>query len=414
MLEFSFLLDAARPTSAITVMVIDEKGLSHHLKTPLRIQADMWDQQKQCPVNIYKKKLKCLNVRLNRLRVLISSYLRSCFERKKRVACTSLSRQIKKVALDEDISYTQDGLLYFMMNYIMSRKHLITNSTYKRYMVFFRLIERYEGYLESPIMISDVSSVFVRSFLEFGRGQNYSDSTIFRTVEFIRTILNFLERRGIRTCVFDLEIPKKQGEQAMVTLSEDELIKIKRMPIPLHLKPARDWLVISCYTGQRLSDFMRFDFNTVKVVADKSCLSFTQRKTGRRLLLPIHPAVSTIMSQNDEAFPKRVPMQRYNEQIKIVARLAGINELVSVRIRKGYRSVISTVPKWQAVTSHIGRRSFASNFYGSIPTPLLMEATGHSSEQMFNRYVNSADIERIKMLGNYFEMVYRKKFQQST
>ncbi len=60
------------------------------------------------------------------------------------------------------------------------------------------------------------------------------------------------------------------------------------------------------------------------------------------------------------------------------------------------------IQKWEAITSHIGRRSFASNFYGKIPTALLMEATGHSTEQMFNRYISSADTERTRALMAYF------------
>ncbi|MNN74712.1 hypothetical protein D3C81_1909410 [compost metagenome] len=66
--------------------------------------------------------------------------------------------------------------------------------------------------------------------------------------------------------------------------------------------------------------------------------------------------------------------------------------------------------KWQAITSHIGRRSFASNFYGKIPTLLLMEATGHSTEQMFNRYVSLANTERTVALGTHLYKAYSDKY----
>jgi len=31
--------------------------------------------------------------------------------------------------------------------------------------------------------------------------------------------------------------------------------------------------------------------------------------------------------------------------------------------------------KWKLVSSHIGRRSFATNHFGKIPTPIIMAAT---------------------------------------
>lgn len=68
------------------------------------------------------------------------------------------------------------------------------------------------------------------------------------------------------------------------------------------------------------------------------------------------------------------------------------------------------VHKWEAITSHICRRSFASNFYGKIPTPLLMEATGHSTEQMFQRYISSTNTERTRSLATYLDEMYRNKF----
>jgi len=44
-------------------------------------------------------------------------------------------------------------------------------------------------------------------------------------------------------------------------------------------------------------------------------------------------------------------------------------------------------PKYAFVTSHSMRRSFASNYFGKIETPILMEITGHSRESTFLEYV---------------------------
>ena len=39
------------------------------------------------------------------------------------------------------------------------------------------------------------------------------------------------------------------------------------------------------------------------------------------------------------------------------------------------------------MASHVCRRSFASNLYGILPTPLIMSITAHSTEKMLLNYI---------------------------
>lgn len=155
-------------------------------------------------------------------------------------------------------------------------------------------------------------------------------------MDFVRTILNYVER-GIRTFSYELEIPKKRNINQLLTLTEDELITIKRTPIPIHLKAAKDWLIISCYVGQRVSDFMNFQMEMMAVIDGIPCMSFKQQKTQKDILLPLHPIALEVMSENNQAFPLRLSNQKYNEQIKQVVQLAGIKNLVKVHKRNGHR-----------------------------------------------------------------------------
>ena len=54
------------------------------------------------------------------------------------------------------------------------------------------------------------------------------------------------------------------------------------------------------------------------------------------------------------------------------------------------------------VSSHIGRRSFASNNYGKIPTSFLMYITGHTTEAMFLTYIGKSNKDIAMELTNYF------------
>jgi len=405
-MHFCFILKKCRPLGKIILKFTGENNQEFLVPTLLRIENELWDAEKQRPKNIYLKSGKKLNVKLDRLRIALTAYLKQ-LESKKAV-CTpeAIGRRIK-TCCRKATAYPKGSLLHYMQLYIESRLHLISNATYKRYVVFLRLIERFEGFRMQTLSLETVNAGFVKDFLLFGEKEQYSQSTVYRTVNFVRTILNFLEKRGTRTFAYELELPKQRtAKKSFVTLNEAELAAIRKAKLPEELEPARDWLVISSYTGQRVSDFLRFDNCMLETIDAKKYLSFVQQKTGKQILLPMHPVVLEVLKNNNGCFPAKIPIQKYNKQIKEVARLAGINHRVTVRKRRGFRAFLQTIPKWEAVSSHIGRRSFATNFYGRIPTPLLMEATGHGTEEMFLRYIGTADTGRATELGMYFEQTH--------
>lgn len=405
---FNFTLLNSISASFIHLILIDDEQQEYIFKTSLKINPLDWDHDKQRPKNIYIKTYKKINSKLDAIKIALFNYIEELSKKQRYFSATMISTLIKKGCKESEPSLIEGSLLKSMDSFIKSRLHLITSATYKRYMVFFRLLQRFEGYQMKHLMLEHVNSTFVKEFIAFGELENYSISTVHRTIHFVRTVLNFLEKRGIRTYAYELELPKVRKINRVISLTEQELTHIKNIEVPSHLKAAKDWLVISCYTGQRISDFMNFTEDMMEILDGKPCLSFIQRKTQKNILLPLHPTALKIMSNNGHTFPMKLSVQRYNEQIKEVTRLAGITNLVTVRKRQGFRSTEKLIPKWEAITSHVGRRSFATNFYGKIPTPLLMDATGHSTEQMFQRYISNVDTERTRSLGNYLENLYHE------
>ena len=403
-MTFDFCLPLIKKTNFIVLNIKNNNGKIYSFKTPLLIDKNEWDPTKQQPYNIYLKRNKKINRCLNRLRIELKVFLQKIKTKSDIVPTKSITNLINKVCNSFD-NYKKNSFLDYVYTYIKSRKHLISNSTYQRYYVFLKLLERYEASKMKYLMVNDIKNSFVSDFIKFGETEKYNISTLYRTINFVKTILNFLEKRGIRTFVYELELPKEKKRKSIIILNENELEKIKAHGL---LKTVKNWLLISCYTGQRISDFMNFCEETIQSIKGKDYLSFVQQKTQKDILIPIHPEINNILNENNFSFPDKLSLNTYNKQIKKIAKLAGLDDLVYCNKRNGFRSVLVQIPKWQAISSHIGRRSFASNFFGKIPTPLLMEATGHSSEAMFQRYVNTTDFTRARSLGHYFEQTYKK------
>jgi len=383
----------------------NQQNKTYNFCTDLSISEESWDKEKQRPCNIYRKNHKMLNVKLDCIKKKITGYIHHKEADHKKILRREISCEIQKICKGIEDPLQENTLLYYMQWYIDSKKDLICHSTYKRYKVFFHLLERFEGFLCKSFDIDDVNSDFIRDFMIFGKKEEYSENTTYRTIHFIKTILNFVERKGIRTCVRELELRREKQKKEVITLTEKEITKIQKTSVPEELQAAKDWLLISCYTGQRFSDFIRFNIQQVHIIEGKTCLSFAQQKTKKEIFLPLHPKILHIIERNENCFPKTMNIQHYNRSIKEIAKLAHLNESLKSRKRIGYRSKEVQTEKWETLSSHIGRRSFATNFYGKIPTPLLMEATGHSTEQMFLRYINPVNKDRILSLSNYFDTI---------
>jgi hypothetical protein len=78
-----------------------------------------------------------------------------------------------------------------------------------------------------------------------------------------------------------INVKAKQTKVESIYLSFEELEKIQKAKLKGYnpqYEIARDWLIISCYTGQRISDFMRFTDKMVRVENGKSLLNLRKLK----------------------------------------------------------------------------------------------------------------------------------------
>ena len=408
-MTFKFYLSKVGTIKNILLNLTDiHHNIDFEFHTYLKIPEDNWDKEKQRPGNIYLKKNKKLNEKLDFIKIKITEYIAERRLQGKTFTKQGIAKEIQRVSEEKPHGLSENSLLFLMQNYIHNKKDLLCNSTYKRYKVFFNLFQRFEGFMKKHFSITEINSDFVKNFLLFGRNEEYSENTIYRTIHFVKTILNFAERKGIRTHVQELELRREKQRKEIVTLAESEILKIRYTDVPEELQAAKDWLLISCYTGQRFSDFMQFSTEKLREINGRICISFTQQKTQKDILLPLHPIVLGVVEKNGNSFPKIMDIHHYNTAIKQIAKLAGLNSTLKANKRTGHRTRSRLTEKWQILSSHIGRRSFATNFYGKIPTPLLMEATGHSTEQMFLKYINPIDKDRIVSLSNYFDKMSKE------
>jgi integrase len=330
--------------------------------------------------------------------------------------------QIKGDGL-EKAKATCTDLLGYVDVYVESRRNEVKKRTFDSYSVYKKRLETFEVQRRKKLLITDVDSKLKSEFESFCNAQKYSSSTAGRTMKFIKSVSLHAKSNGLATSHQMESIRVKPTRSDSVYLTTEELDRIASLEFTsegLHAKGsteftaeeldnARDWLLISCQTGQRYSDFIRFNDRMVRVENGKSLIEFTQVKTEKIMTVPLSQKAMAVLKKRDGNFPNPVPDYRYNDQIREVCRLAGIAQLVSgsrmQETKQGsriYRKVFGTYEKWMLVSSHIGRRSFASNFYGLIPTTYLTYITGHKTETMFLQYIGKSNKDLALEISRYF------------
>lgn len=317
----------------------------------------------------------------------------------------------------KEIPILPNELLKYFKYFIKEKTNDLTKSTVKKYNSISSLLERYETSTKKKLLIKDVDLSFKKSFEDYCFSQGYAQNTITRAIRAIKTACNHARYNGIETS-YQLEKLKTKytkTENIYLTLEDIEKIKnIKKEKLTDQLENARDWLVISCFTGQRVSDFMGFNKKMIRKETNKdgklaTLIEFTQQKTGKIMTIPLKQDVLDILDKRGGDFPPRISDQKYNMYIKKVGAIAKLNDKVlgskklEVEPESGiYRKVTKKFKKHELISSHIGRRSFATNFYGQIPTTYLMYMTGHSTEKMFLTYIGKSNKDIAMELTNYF------------
>jgi integrase len=296
--------------------------------------------------------------------------------------------------------------------YIEYRKHESKQTSIQKFKVIKTKIEEMQALRKAPYLIKDVNDNFKNEFVNYYKSKNYAQNTMQRELTFIKTFCRHARFLGLETHpqLDSLRLDSMKVEKIYLTFDElDKIEKIEKDKLTDSLENAKDWLIISCYCGQRVSDFMRFTADMIRIENGKKLIEFTQVKTGKIMTVPLHPKVIEILDKRGGVFPYAISDQKYNDYIKTVCEIAELNHEVTgskhleTAPKSGiFRKETGLYRKCDLITSHIGRRSFATNFYGKIPTTYLIYVTGHSTEVMFLNYIGKSNKDLAIEMTNYF------------
>lgn len=205
--------------------------------------------------------------------------------------------------------------------------------------------------------------------------ENMSDSSARTALSYIKAVLNeYRDEIALPTYNFKEALTVRNVKSMNTWLTEEELESLDYTSYS-ERKILFDFL-IGAYTGARYSDFSKFSSTNIV----DGVIMYTSEKTGILATVPIKPAVRNML-----AYPRSsVTHQQFNKVIKMICKRSGITN--KIKLFQAGKEV--TGEKWEFISSHTARRSFATNLYlRGVDIFSISKMMGHSSVEMTKGYI---------------------------
>ena len=253
-------------------------------------------------------------------------------------------------------------------------------------------ITEYQDKKNIQLKFDDITLKFYEDFVNYFQGNKASTNTIGKHIKNLKTVMKSATDEGLNT---NLDFQKKKFKTIYeivdkIYLSESELEAMYKKDLSNNpsLDRARDLFILASQTGLRFADLSKITKDRI-VKNDKGAfLTVFTEKTNEKVIIPLKKASLAILNKYKFEVPRVITNQRLNDYIKKVGKAAGIKELVESSITKGGEVQTETHKKFELITTHTARRSFATNMYlAGIPAISIMKFTGHRTETSFLKYI---------------------------
>lgn len=345
-----------------------------------------WQPDKQRFSDNYKDRIRYLKKIDTAIRDVISDH-----------PIHSLSSKSFRLLVDNKLNKGSNSFFSFAESWFQEQKELRGLDKAKQIQFAINLVREFD----SKTTFEKIGKDYYSRFLRFLEKKGYTLNTTGAIIKNFKLVLKAAHENGINTNDSYRDFKKPIEDVVSVYLSEVEIetihtlrithenvsetLKVKDVAKSIRaLEKARKHFLIGCCTGLRVGNYSKIDPAT-QIIGD--FLYVVANKNGEKLKIPLHRIVREILASG---WPGPMFEQKINKQIKDLCKLAGINEKVITYRTVGGKRQETVSFKYELITTHTARRSFASNLLlRGVPKQYIMAITGHKTERDFNRYTAS-------------------------
>lgn len=369
--------------------------------TGMKIPENLWDKRKMRASKKFKNH-GSVNVRLNKYEETLINVFNE-FEENGIIPSNAQIKAKLDLALEDykksKVNNTVE-ITPYIRAYIARIKNegVLAKGTIQGY---DQLLNNWEVFYRSyGLSFEDLNIHILEEFQNYMLDTGYSQNQREKIQRKLITILRYAENADKIKVNTDYKLNYWRvgvaKDNVRIYLSNDEIKKIRDFEFEEgSLKDqVRDRWIIGFATGQRYSDFKDLSKDNLRCIGGKLYIEVIQQKTNKVVKVPLYDDVTRIFDKYG-GYPPVFSAVKFNEIIKEIAKDAGLNDEVTKIIQLAPNKKKVTVhPKYELVTSHICRRSFATNgTLMGLSMGYLREITGHRKPQTFLDYINLRDTD---------------------
>lgn len=289
----------------------------------------------------------------------------------------------------------------------------IASSTVESYGQTSKILKSYENKTGRVISFSTISNQDYDALVQYMEQEmDFAPNTVGKHIKNLKTIIRSAQENGIpispdyRERYWHVLKQTKTAEE-IIFLTEEELKELWEMDLSDNKTQdkVRDVFLIGAWTGLRISDILNLSGDNFN--KKENLIVVRVQKTGAVISIPIHPTVRRIIEKY-EGKPPKLSEPVVNREIKIIcSNIPSLKKQRSVVQIRGGKVTKMKAKKYNLVTTHAARRSFASNmFKKDLPVHQIMAITGHKKEIDFFRYIGVTNDEIAQVFNQKFKEWY--------
>jgi integrase len=292
----------------------------------------------------------------------------------------------------------------------------LAQTTLKKYKTTLQHLIDFEKKKKRVLEFSSIDLLFYDELISYlTTVKGLAVNSVGKYVQTLKTFIRAAEEEGIvvnqsyRSRRF--RTPSEQTDK--VYLTEGELNEMMNLDLSndSRLERVRDLFIVGACTGLRFGDFSKLQPEQF----DGDCLKIRTAKTGKVVVIPLDSRVREIRAKysghSANSLPPAVSNQKMNAYLKeVAARVPSLQGVVILSSTVGGARKNATKKKFEFVTTHTARRSFATNLYSKgCPTRSIMAITGHQTESAFRAYIRLNNEEHADIVQHFMNQNVKLK-----
>lgn len=252
---------------------------------------------------------------------------------------------------------------------------------------YHRTVNKLEEY-DPNLAWATIDMKFYRAFVKWCNDKDWSLNYI---GQLIKNLVRLMEIGRSKTYQFhnatgyldeDFKVIQEKTDDIALYQYEVDAIAAKHIPNRLW-DIARDWFVIGCYLGLRVSDIKLLN-KDVNFTADSVVIA--NEKTDTKVVVPINKQIRAIMKKWS-GLPPRMHEVEINRHIKKVCEIVKMDQPVLYFLTKGGERRDFYLKKYQMVSCHTMRRFFITELIRlGIADNKIMQLAGIKRHETLLRY----------------------------